>query len=394
MPIEGRTILLDVTRLILRSWTARRPTGIDRVCYAYLRHYRERALAVVQLRGRARVLDARHSSQLFDMLLAPSRGFRREVLAFAPGALIGALPEGKLAGSIYINTGHTDFDFDAHHDWVRRSGVRSIYFIHDLIPILHPEFTRPLAVRRCFGRLRGALRSGAGIIVSSRVVVSDLENFARSHGHSVPPLSIVPIAGETLASVAPAQSLAHPYFLSVATVEPRKNHSLLFDVWRGLAARMGEAAPRLILVGQEGPLTRDILEPARSDPILAELVELRPRCSDRELAGLMVGAEAMLMPSLAEGFGLPMVEALQSGMPVIAADTPIFREIGQGAPLLLDPRDPAPWAEAIERHAEHPLEARPHFEPPNWSEHFRQIDAWIETDGLKTARTCESSLAA
>ena len=73
MSPEGRAVLLDVTRLVSRSWTARQSSGIDRVCYAYLKHFRPRALAVVQHRGVVRVFDARRSERLFDLLLGPDQ---------------------------------------------------------------------------------------------------------------------------------------------------------------------------------------------------------------------------------------------------------------------------------------------------------------------------------
>lgn len=394
MPIDGRDIVIDVTRLVARSWTARQSSGIDRVCYAYLRHFRPRALALVQHRGVVRVLDARRSERLFDLLLGPAQGFRRKLAAFAPAALADPVPETRLAGMTYLNCSHTDFDLDAHHDWVSRSGVTAVYFIHDLIPVLHPEFTRPHAVRRHLGRLRGALKHGGRIITSSQVVARDLEEFAQGEGLPCPAPLVAPIAGEALVPTTPVAPVAgKPCFLSVGTIEPRKNHRLLFDIWRELAARMGERTPRLVLVGQKGPLTGDILAPL-SDPAIAAHVEWRGRCDDGELANLMAGARALLLPSLAEGFGLPLVEALHMGTPAIASDIAIFREIGQGAAVLLDPSNHTAWVEAIATLATSAPAQPAAFEAPGWPDHFARLEGWLSSSALKSGPAYESSLAA
>lgn len=391
MPLDRRDVLIDVTRLISRNWTARQSSGIDRVCIAYLEHFRSRALAVVQHRGVVRVFDARRSDRLFALLLGPAEGFRRKLIAFAPGALADPVPEALLSGMVYLNASHTDFDLSAHHDWIERSGVRPVYFIHDLIPVLHPEQTRPRAVARHLGRVRGALEHGAGIVTSSQVVARDLVDFARRESLAMEPPLVAPIAGERFAGE--VQSAPSPYFLCVATIEPRKNHRLLFDIWRDLAARLGEETPRLVLVGQKGPLTGDILAPL-TDPAIAAHVEWRARCDDAELAALMAGARALLMPSLAEGFGLPLVEALAMGTPAIASDIPIFREIGQGAPLLLDPSDSAAWANAIAAMAVSPRPEAAPFNAPTWAVHFAQLDNWLASRALKSGAACETSLAA
>lgn len=394
MSVEGRDILIDVTRLVSRSWTGRQPTGIDRVCYAYLRHYRQRALAVVQHRGVVRVLGPKQSDQLFELLLGPAQGFRSRLIAFASRALAVPLAGNRLSGMTYFNVSHTDFDLEQHHDWARRWGVRTVYFIHDLIPVLHPELTRPRAVRRHDGRLRSALRHADGLIVSSQSVADDLASFAEGERLSLPSVVVAPIAGEAFPKVTQARSETEPYFLCVGTIEPRKNHRLLLKVWSEIAKRRDIRAPKLVLVGQHGPLTGDILAPLHTDPALAGHVELRSRCTDEELAELITSARALLMPTLAEGYGLPLVEALQMGTPVIASDIAIFREIGQGLPLLLDPSDADAWAAAILDHASGSGSNSQPFNAPSWAEHFIAVESWIESRRLKSAAACESSLAA
>ncbi|BDI61788.1 glycosyltransferase family 4 protein [Qipengyuania nanhaisediminis] len=399
-----RPVLIDVTRLVSRSWTRRRSTGIDRVCYAYLRQYRHRALAVVQHRGMIRVLGYRRSDQLFDMLLAPSRGFRAKFAAWFPAAFFGPAPAIDLAGLTYLNVSHTDFDLTEQIDWIERNRLRPVYFVHDLIPILRPDLSRPHAVARHQGRVRRALRHAEVIVVASQVVARDLAAYARSHSLRLPRIVIAPLAGQDLFAQPAGKTAARredrPHFVCVGTIEPRKNHALLLDVWTELADRLGDDTPVLTIAGQTGPMTGTILDPLRKRAGLSRHVSVRHDCRDAELAGLVANASALLFPSLAEGFGLPLVEGLAAGTPVIASDIPIFREIGQGCAQLIDPGNPAAWRDAICAAAGIPVchdtrAARADaFAAPSWADHFELVEAAIMPGGLKTASACESSLVA
>jgi glycosyltransferase involved in cell wall biosynthesis len=144
----------------------------------------------------------------------------------------------------------------------------------------------------------------------------------------------------------PALEGAH-YFVVCATVEPRKNLGLLLAVWRRLAARLGAAAPRLVIAGSPGWQAREILRPLSDDPLLRGLVRHWPGLSSPALAGLMLGSAAVLCPSFAEGFGLPLLEANALGVPAIASDIASHREIADPATVLLPPGDVAGWEAAI-----------------------------------------------
>jgi glycosyltransferase involved in cell wall biosynthesis len=148
-------------------------------------------------------------------------------------------------------------------------------------------------------------------------------------------------------------------------------------LWQDFAVRMGPATPKLVLVGQTGPLTGDLLAPLTAVPGLAAHVEHRPVCTDNDLAALIRHARALLMPSLAEGFGLPVVEALHVGTPVIASDLPVFREIGQGAARLVDPADRPGWRDATLAALQEPARRVEGFTMPRWPEHFHVVERFI-----------------
>jgi glycosyltransferase involved in cell wall biosynthesis len=81
--------------------------------------------------------------------------------------------------------------------------------------------------------------------------------------------------------------------------------------------------------------------------LLRGYVEERSRASDEELAALLTGARALVLPSFAEGFGLPLAEALALGVPALCSDIAAFREVGGDVPDYIDPRHPAGWRSAV-----------------------------------------------
>jgi len=135
------------------------------------------------------------------------------------------------------------------------------------------------------------------------------------------------------------------YFVAINTIEPRKNHLLLLDVWRELA-RLGAAAPKLVLIGKRGWKSDIVTGAIDSEPALRSLIVEAAGLSDAGLQTLLASANALLAPSFAEGYGLPIVEALTLRTPVIASDIPVFREVSQQRAVFRNPGDLAGWVEA------------------------------------------------
>jgi glycosyltransferase involved in cell wall biosynthesis len=134
------------------------------------------------------------------------------------------------------------------------------------------------------------------------------------------------------------------------TIEPRKNHLLRLNVWRELAS--GGRAPKLVVVGKRGWLNENVVDMITRCPALAGHVIETAGLSTPGLRHLMSGARALLMPSFGEGFGLPVAEALVAGVPVIASDLDVFREVGGDAPDYLHPLDGLGWLQAIRDYSE------------------------------------------
>ena len=286
---------------------------------------------------------------------------------------------------MYLNIGHTGLGDQGFRAWLGETAVRPVYFVHDLIPITHPQFCRAGEGDRHKERMRTVLATGAGVIGNSQATLDSLAEFGRAQGLPDPPalaawLGVTPLAEEPSAK----DPAARPTFLVLGTIEARKNHLMLLQLWKHLIDRLGDDAPRLLVIGQRGwecDEVFDLLD--HSDTLRGHVAELG-RCDDKALARHLSAARALLFPSLAEGFGLPLVEALAAGTPVIASDLPVFREIGQGVPDLLDPLDASAWEKAILAYADSDSAARAAqlgrlagFRPPTWDDHFASVESWL-----------------
>jgi glycosyltransferase involved in cell wall biosynthesis len=380
---KGGDLLIDVSRLIWRVWTGRLPTGIDRVCLAYLDRYADQALAVVQKNGWRRVLARADSQVLFALLAKGGSGFRKGLLAMAPGALMRAGVRPPRPGMVYLNIGHTGLEAAGLPLWIARNQVRAVYLVHDLIPITNPEFCREGEAEKHTRRMINALGSASGVIANSRSTLADLERFAAAQRLAMPPGIAAWLAGQAHRPAPRTGAQERAYFVTVGTIEGRKNHILLLRLWRRMIEQMGSSAPRLVIIGQRGWEADHALAMLdRCDALRGHVAELGS-CEDDELARLLAGARALLMPSFAEGFGLPLIEALEIGTPVIASDLPVFREIAGDIPTYLPSWDGVGWERTIGEFVGNPPERQrqlarlPGYRAPDWDEHFRAVDALL-----------------
>ena len=167
---------------------------------------------------------------------------------------------------------------------------------------------------------------------------------------------------------------AHDGFVVLGTIEPRKNHALLLDVW----GRLGADAPTLHIIGRRGWMNEDVF--ARLDRFPRGVIE-QGALSDERTAELIAGARALLFPSFAEGYGLPLGEALAMRCPVIASDLRALKEVGGVVPEWLPPDDAAAWEAMAQDYARHGSERRAaqinrmqDWRAPTWAAHFEAAE--------------------
>lgn len=289
-------------------------------------------------------------------VMAAIRGFRRSGQTFGTK---GLWPGQNIATAAPVNAtllNVSQFPIWRPHylSWLRyRPDIRAVFFLHDLLPLEYPEFFRAFEVHRHAGRLAAIARHAAGVIVASESTKSSFHRYMRVRDLKAPPVLVAPLpvsplfASSELRLGAPDMIPSRRYFLTIGTLEPRKNHLFLLQVWRELTERMGKATPKLILVGIRGWDNENVLDMLERCAALKETVVEAPHLSTPALRQLMARCEAVLMPSFAEGYGLPVAEALATGTPVIASDIEVFRSVPSSLVHRVDPLDGPGWLDAI-----------------------------------------------
>ena len=434
-------VVLDITRLLRRA-SQSTPTGIDRVEMAYVRHlldstqYNGQAAFVARMRATSWYLNADTVASFIDAMdlrwkWSETRITRRELatiegfLGVSSGSLSSLkaggppnsivrelrLPTKRLVspanllpfirrprlsrGAVYLNVSHEGLKTAGS---VRRHGLRPVYFVHDLIPITHPEYVRPGEDKEHEQRMRVVLSSGEAIVCNSTHTREQLGVFAQRSDIAMPRNFVCPLGIEEefgTEDVEPSPS--HPFFLAVGTIEPRKNHLVLLHAWRGLVEKLGPAAPKLVIVGRRGWENENVIDIIERCQSLGGHVLECNRLPDVHLRWLMKRARAVLFPSFAEGYGLPLFEALALRVPVICSNLQAFIEVAGPVPHYLDPVDGLGWARLIEEYAKPHSELRDYqmgqlatIKIPRWADHFSVVDEIIDSiaapSPLKAAR--------
>ncbi|WP_323765042.1 glycosyltransferase family 1 protein [Marinovum sp.] len=294
---------------------------------------------------------------------------RREALGRAlPWGLAALLRRHLPEGTTYYNTGHSNLTERVVDAWRSLPGARIEVLVHDTIPLDVPQYQRPETLRKFKHFLGRTAQVADRVICNSQATLDDCQRHMQVFGR-IPAGLAAPLGIETVRpGPCPDDLPPGPFFVSVGTIEPRKNHALLLDIWDQFAAE-GRNGPHLLLCGARGWANAAVL--ARLDAG-NPLVQERPGLSDAEIAALLVRSRGLLFPSLAEGYGLPPIEAAALGVPVLLADLPVYRETLEDIPIYLPPQDAYSWRQKIEQLQEQRPPTPPYL-PPSWDTHFNLV---------------------
>ncbi len=303
----------------------------------------------------------------------------------APGRSMRSLPR----ETVYLDIGHYGITFPSAFKWRRhRPDIAPVFLIHDVIPIDFPHLVAEETVKAHHKVMKKASRHADALIVPTASAGETIRQRLAEWKAPDLPIHAVPLPIDEifLGQVEPQPDLLRqPYFVICGAIEPRKNHALLFRIWRDLVAAYGPATPRLVIAGSPG---------FRSDETMAllnEMPEIRPYLifakglSSPALAQVMAHARGILMPSLAEGFGLPPVEAIALGTPALVSDIPAHRDATGGWALYRAPDDFDGWKSDILFLSQDSPQYRAlrsrlaSFRPANWSAYMAEIGRIIQT---------------
>ena len=404
-------VLLDISRTISRA-PYPYPTGVDRVERAYIKHFLE---ADTQVWFLSRVLKGyvllnKSAMQvIWPMITGEAPWQKPDLIALLFSHKLPALTnqaESTLRraatakcfraglakmlsahvpkGFFYLNVGHSNRK-PALWAAIKAAGVgQSLAMVHDVIPLDYPEYTRPDTAARFESELKATAAACDALIYNSEDTANRTARWLKKWGLSPQSLPILlgtaPLPKQNLAPLADTAE-----FVILGTIEPRKNHQILLDVWP-------EVDAHLHIIGQRGWLNEAVFKILDTSPMMGAKVFEHAKLSDAALAHRLASARALLFPSYAEGFGFPLIEALQMRLPVICADLPCFREIAGDLPLYLPPDNPAAWLKALQAAAASPRENIPeNVAFPTWDQHFAKLSCFLynaDNTGEKKAGIC------
>jgi glycosyltransferase involved in cell wall biosynthesis len=246
---------------------------------------------------------------------------------------------------IEMLAGAADVVHAAHPLLIPARRAAQVVTFHDLFFLAHPEQTRA-EIRRDYAALAAGHARRAHAIVTPSQYTKDL--VVTRLGVAAERIVVCPFGAPSWRELGRAPNTPRDgYFLFVGTLLARKNVGALLDAYGVLRSRL-PSAPRLVLAGAATPDARPWLSRLASEPLRGH-VEHLGYVAGGERERLYAGARALLMPSLDEGFGVPALEAMSAGVPVIASNRGSLPEVVGDGGTLLDPADVDGFAAAMER---------------------------------------------
>jgi glycosyltransferase involved in cell wall biosynthesis len=231
---------------------------------------------------------------------------------------------------------------------IRKSGIKSVVTIHDLIFLRHPEFYNPIDVQIYKWKFRQTIKEADYIIAISECTKRDILEYG---GNLVSEDKITLIYQSCSPRFNTSQnyktsnlnSKLGRYVLSVGSIEPRKNTMLALKALHHLPDDIS-----LVLVGRHTAYTDKLIQYARANG-LEHRLHILHGVPDADLPALYAGAECFVYPSVYEGFGIPIIEAISCGLPVVACTGSCLEEAGGPDSLYVAPNDAIGMANAIRR---------------------------------------------
>ena len=404
--------LLDISRLVSRAGGG--PfSGIDRVERAYLRAFLDReaevyfltrlprAYGVLDRAGGAAFLEKLEGRALWGRpglytLLSGIPPERKRVIADVARLSVARGMARHLKDMLkrvtpgpvtYLNVGHSNLRQQVIDAVKQHEEGRFIAFVHDIIPIISPEFSRPEVAARFTQDMSRIALNADGVIYNSDATRQSTERYFADIGR-VPPAVVAHLGAGPDWADAPVTSHGadpKPYFVTVGTIEPRKNHVLLLATWQDFVKTLPQnEIPALHIIGKRGWQNEDVFRILDTDPMMGVHVFEHGDMGDEEARNLLARSRGLLFPSHVEGFGMPLIEAARLGVPILCGENALYHEFLNDYPLYLNVDNSYVWKKEIleragrNRESEAVRQARSRLvELPDWHGHFDRIFRFI-----------------
>lgn len=266
---------------------------------------------------------------------------------------------------------------------LHQQNIKVIRIIYDLIPTLKPhwvigdiaEIFRKTAIDQ--------LLNSAVVLTISEFSKKEIKRFAHLKSVTLAQLEVIRLADDLDQSLENAQNNtthSNPFFLCVCTIDPRKNHKILYDAWQLLYRKYEKNCPSLYLVGLEHLLSKDLLHFIRTDPDTNQVIKVLHDVSDVELINYYQNCIATIYPSFYEGWGLPVAESLGYGKICLSSNASSMQEIAPELTEFFDPYNVYELMTLVEKcwqetewREQREAEIKAKFQPTTWKDTARQV---------------------
>jgi glycosyltransferase involved in cell wall biosynthesis len=236
----------------------------------------------------------------------------------------------------------------------QRQGKRAL-FVHDLTYLTHPALASPEILKALGPHLERQAEKADLVLTCSDYNRNEMirrfpnvrQDRIRVVPHGVPDAFRAPVSAEKKEGALRKWALDRPFFLSVGTLEPRKNLLRLVHAFLLFKQRV-EGSHELVLAGPKGWIGEEFMKFIQS-PQLSDKVRWLDSVPQEDLPSLYAASQAFLFPSLQEGFGMPLLEAMACGAPVLCSRNGSLPEVAGDSAWMMDPADVAEWSRAMER---------------------------------------------
>jgi glycosyltransferase involved in cell wall biosynthesis len=231
-------------------------------------------------------------------------------------------------------------------------GAAKVLTVHDLSQFVHPETHERRGVLRARRRLPLMARAADAVLVPTEAMRREVGEYLKAAAgkvyvvHEAARACFKPMEARAAVDALRGFGVGGEFLLAVGTIEPRKNLATLVRAFEEVLRERPDTSLRLVIAGGRGWLSGPLFESIERSPVRGRVV-LTGYVSDKQLRALYSACRAFVYPSFYEGFGLPPLEAMSCGAPVIAGRTPATEEVTGGAARLFDPHDHAALARTL-----------------------------------------------